>query len=161
MRFAFIFTVGILLAGFATAEEFSVGSIKIKNPVSYPTIGRSGAGYMHIVNTGPADALIAVEADFPRVMMHNTITTDGVASMRHQMQVNVPANVTVVFAPGGLHVMFMGLSDHLMIGDEIPATLTFRDAGKVDVVFKVEKRPEAGMKMNTNSDHASHDHGAN
>ncbi|MGB0797880.1 MAG: copper chaperone PCu(A)C [Planktomarina sp.] len=137
-----MFLILSLISTSALAHDYQIGEISIAHPISYPTTGRSGVGYMMITNTGPQDRLIAVEADFPRVMIHKTTTVDGIASMTMVHAVDVPQNGMAHFQPGGLHVMFMGLSAHLMVGDEIPATLVFENAGRLQIVFKVEARPD-------------------
>jgi len=44
----------------------------------------------------------------------------------------------VTLAPGGLHVMMMGLKSKLVEGETFPLTLTFEKAGTVTVEIKVE-----------------------
>ena len=44
---------------------------------------------------------------------------------------------TVEFKPGSYHVMFTGLKKQLSAGDHIKATLTFEQAGKVDIDYDV------------------------
>ena len=139
------------------AHEYTAGDITIKHPMSPATTGKTSAGYMMISNTSAvADRLIAAEADFPRVEMHNTIVTDGVAKMQKQTAIEIPAGGQAQFAPGGLHIMFMGLSQHLMDGDSIPATLVFENAGRVDITFHV--KPRAYIADHMDMDHSSHDH---
>lgn len=105
----------------------------------------AGGGFMQITNTGTTnDRLIAVEADFPRVEIHTTEFTDGVAKMIHVDGIDVPAGETVALEPGALHVMFMGLQgDPLEVGETVPATLIFEQAGEVPVMFDVVKRDMA------------------
>ena len=127
----------------ALAHDFTVGEIVIAHPVAKPTIASAmtGAGYFMITNNGAEDdTLLSVEADFPRVMMHDTAMEDGVATMFHlEGGVVIPSGGSVTFAPGGKHVMFMGLKgDPFEIGEEIPATLTFEKAGTVEINFAVE-----------------------
>ncbi|MFO8125908.1 copper chaperone PCu(A)C [Yoonia sp.] len=102
----------------------------------------AGGGFMQITNTGTTDdRLIGVEADFPRVEIHTTEFTDGVARMMHVDGVDVPAGETVTLEPGALHVMFMGLrGDPLEEGETVPATLIFEQAGEVSIAFNVVKR---------------------
>lgn len=126
------------------AHDFVAGDVAIGHPYAKPTIAsaKTGAGYFVLTNQGTEDdQLISVEADFPRVMMHNTTVQDGVATMTHLEEgVVIPAGKSIQFAPSGMHVMFMGLNgDPFEIGDEIPATLTFKRGGKVDIVFVVEE----------------------
>ncbi|MEO1139566.1 MAG: copper chaperone PCu(A)C [Pseudomonadota bacterium] len=143
-----------LFAHGAKAHDYSVGDLSIVHPVAFetPKAAKSGAGYMVIANDGDTDdTLVEVRADFPRVMIHNTEETDGIARMVHIDALNIPAGETVELAPGGYHVMFMGLGDDpLENGEEIQATLVFENAGEVEVVFQVVERPEDG---------GGHDHG--
>jgi copper(I)-binding protein len=73
----------------------------------------------------------------------------GVARMQRVARVGVPAGGKVTFAPGGYHLMFMGLGRALKTGDRLPATLTFASGAKVEAQFVVGLAPPAG-------DHAPH-----
>jgi len=108
----------------------------------------AGGGFMEITNTGTTDdMLIAVAADFPRVELHTTEFTDGVAKMMHVDGIPIPAGETITLEPGGFHVMFMGLrGDPLEVGESIEATLTFKVAGEVPIAFNVVKRDMAAHK---------------
>ena len=143
-----------LTASIANAQDYSVGDISVMHPIARESakMAQSGAGYFDVTNTGSdADTLLAVEADYPRVMMHSTVMDGDVAKMEHMMQVPLAPGETVSFAPGGHHVMFMGLGDNPFIaGDEIPATLVFEKAGRLDIIFMVES-----MSQNPQSDDES------
>ncbi len=130
-----------MMCGSVSAESYSLGDLTITDSFSYPTNGRSGAGYFKLTNDGPADVLMAVTANFPRVMMHQSLMQEGVMTMKHRMMVEVPAQGELEFAPGGYHVMFMGLSDGWTVGDEIEASLQFKNAGTLDIKFVVIARP--------------------
>ncbi|MCP5027239.1 MAG: copper chaperone PCu(A)C [Actinomycetia bacterium] len=65
----------------------------------------------------------------------------GAMTMQEVTSIPVAVGETVSFAPGGLHVMLMGLVDPLEVGDEFDVTLTFENAG--DVVVTVEVRDDA------------------
>jgi copper(I)-binding protein len=126
------------------ADDFKVGDLVIEHPVARATtaMAMTGAGYFVIMNNGTeGDRLMEITANFPRVMMHDTKTDDGIAMMFHiEDGVAVPAGGTVTFEPGSKHVMFMGLNgDPFEIGEEIPATMTFEKAGELDIVFVVEE----------------------
>lgn len=105
----------------------------------------SGGGFMEITNAGTTDdKLVGVQADFPRVELHTTEFTDGVAKMMHVDGIDILAGETVALEPGGFHVMFMGLQgDPLKEGDTIEATLIFENAGEIPVIFDVVKRDMA------------------
>jgi copper(I)-binding protein len=133
-----------LMAGLATAEEYSLGDLKILTPRSFETAdtARAAGGFMLIENAGDTDdRLIRVEADFARVELHTHQMTDGVARMMEIGVIDVPAGGTAVLEPGGLHVMFMGLGgEGFDAGDRFTATLVFENAGRVDVMFDVVAR---------------------
>lgn len=143
MRVLVTAALAIMISNQALAHDYQAGDIKVMHPYSVETaaMAQAGAGYMELVNTGDvADTLLAVEADFPRVMLHESVMDGDVARMEHLMQVEVPAGETVSFAPGGKHVMFMGLGgDPFEVGETFDATLIFENAGRIDVVFKVEE----------------------
>lgn len=154
MRKALVLTA-LLAAGPATAHEYKVGNLSVDHPFAYetPKVARAGGGYMMITNSGAeADRLIEVRAEFPQVMIHlSTVDDQGVARMEHVMALDIPAGETVELAPGGYHVMFMGLNGNpLEEGDKVPATLVFEKAGELEVVFNVEKRKHGS------EDHSNH-----
>jgi len=122
-------------------ETFTLGDLTIDHAWSRATIGadRPGVFYVKITNTGSADdALIGIAtpaAGMP--MLHETVVTEGVASMPHAMSIPVPAGESVALAPGGYHGMLMGLTTALKEGDSFPVTLTFQNAGEVVVNVEV------------------------
>ena len=124
------------------ANEFTLGDLVVTQVTAKttPATAMSGAGYLTITNTGEtADRLIGVEAEFPRVMMHDTRVENDVATMFHVDAVPLAPGETVTFAPGGKHIMFMGLNgDPFEEGESIPARLIFEMAGTLDVTFSVQ-----------------------
>ncbi|MEM6890461.1 MAG: copper chaperone PCu(A)C [Pseudomonadota bacterium] len=143
-RFIFIFVTMIWMPFGAVAEEFNVGDLTISSLRAFETspTARAAGGYLTIENNGTTDdQLIEVQADFPRVMIHETVETDGVARMQHVDMIQIPAGGAVVLEPGGLHVMFMGLSGTPFVtGEPVSATLVFEKAGTIDVVFDIIAR---------------------
>src|SRR5690606_2012725 len=87
-----------------------------------------------------ADRLVSVTSDAAeRIELHTVETENGVARMRHLPDgIAVPADGEVKLAPGGYHVMFLKLKQPFAEGAEVPATLTFQNAGQVAVKFKVK-----------------------
>jgi copper(I)-binding protein len=143
----------------AAAHEVTTDSLVIDHPYALETVATamSGAGYMTIANTGSEpDRLLSVRADFPSVTLHGTETdAQGVTRMIRVEGIEIPPGETVTLAPGGTHVMFMGLDgDPFEEGERIPATLVFERAGEIAVEFWVEPR-DGGM-----TGHEGHDHGS-
>ncbi len=137
--------LAILTLSATTAAAESTITITDAKAFETAPSAMAGGGFMQITNTGTTDdRLVSVEADFPRVEIHTTEFTDGVAKMMHIDGIDVPAGETVALEPGALHVMFMGLQgDPLEEGETVPATLFFEQAGEVEVLFNVVKRDMA------------------
>lgn len=138
---AFAALVG--LPAMAAAHAYRVGTIHIDHPVirvASPA-SKTGAGFMVIHNRGPqADRLLSVTTDAAnRSDLHGTVAAGPVMQMRAQADgVALPPGGRVALAPGGLHVMFIGLKAPVPEGRMIKARLTFARAGTVEVAFKAE-----------------------
>lgn len=155
MKPLFSIMAALSLSTAAIAHEYSAGELSIDHPMAFETAATAkvGGGYMTITNTGEtADTLVGVKADFPRVMIHQTVEEDGIAKMKHVDGVEIPAGESVELTPGGYHVMFMGLDAPLVDGETFPATLIFENAGEVEVKFNIEAR------TTDTADHSGHDH---
>jgi copper(I)-binding protein len=88
------------------------------------------AAYMKI-DSAVAATLTHVETDVAKqVQVHNMQIEGGVMKMREHGQLEIPAGKTVTLAPGGLHLMLLGLKQPLKAGDSIQMQLTFVDANK-------------------------------
>ncbi len=138
-----VLTLALSLAAPAAfgCETVTSGDLAIEHAWSRATIGadRPGVIYVEITNTGTTDdALVAIATPAAaKPMLHETVVTDGMASMPHVMSVPVPAGQTVALAPGGYHGMLMGLAAALKEGGSFPLTLTFAKAGAVTVPVAV------------------------
>jgi copper(I)-binding protein len=126
----------------AASHDYSAGQLVIGQPVLRVAspVSKTGAGFMTISNKGKvADRLLSVATDAStRSDLHGTVQTGTIMQMRAQAGgVPVPAGARISFAPGGLHVMFIGLKAPVPAGRRIKARLTFVKAGSVDVEFTV------------------------
>lgn len=71
-------------------------------------------------------------------MIHTSETdADSVTRMIHLDALDLPAGQTVRFAPGGMHLMLMGLAGKLDESASFPLTLTFERAGAITVEIPV------------------------
>jgi copper(I)-binding protein len=67
------------------------------------------------------------------------VERDGeVMRMREVAAIPVPARGSVTLQPGGLHLMLIGLTAPLVVGDTIPVTLRFERAGEMRVMLAVQ-----------------------
>jgi protein SCO1/2 len=84
------------------------------------------AGYFDLVNTSDADITITqVESpSFDNAMIHQTVISDGTASMQHLDGLLVPAKERVSLAPLAKHLMLMEPERDLKIGERITVRLS-------------------------------------
>ncbi|MCS6842487.1 MAG: copper chaperone PCu(A)C [Roseiflexus sp.] len=104
--------------------------------------GANSAAYMVIRNTGSQpDKLIAASSDVAKtVELHTVVEEGGVMRMRQvEGGIEIPANGEVVLKPGGFHVMLIGLTRDLNVGDKVQLTLTFEKAGQIPVTAEVRQ----------------------
>lgn len=134
------FALALLLTGGSAAAQ-TAGGIQIDQPFSRATPGgaKVGAGYMTIVNKGGADKLVsATTAAADRVEIHEMKMEGSVMKMKEiPGGLPIEAGKSVSLAPGGYHLMLMGLKAPLKEGGKVPVTLTFERAGKLDVTLDV------------------------
>ena len=107
--------------------------------------GQTGAGFMTLRNPdAKPDALVAVESPLARtVQIHQSSMSGGMASMKAAPRVAIPAGGAVTFAPGGYHLMLIGLTKPVKVGDTVPAILTFASGAKLKVSFVARIAPPA------------------
>ena len=107
-----------------------------------PPGARMMAAFMVIENTGDEDAvLIGVESpDFDHVMLHRTVTVDGVARMQHQDEIRIPAGGAVHLEPGSFHLMMPAPATRLQSGDQAAFLLHFDDETCVSISAGVKKK---------------------
>jgi copper(I)-binding protein len=145
----------LALAGAAQAATYRLGTLEVANPWSRPAAANgNGGGFMTITNRGgKPDTLVAVETPAARkTEIHRSSTAGGVMKMERQdAGVAVPAGKAIAFAPGGYHVMFLGLTKATKLGDKLPATLVFKSGAKLKVEFQV-----AAAVPGAEADHAHH-----
>ncbi|MFK8250503.1 copper chaperone PCu(A)C [Ancylobacter terrae] len=146
-----------------TAHEFKAGEIEVAHPWSRVTpAGASVAGgYFTLENEGKVDdRLLGAAAEIAgKTEIHEMSVKDGVMTMRPLPDgVAVPAGAKVAFAPGGYHLMFLGIKAPLKEGESFKGSLTFEKAGTVEVSFKVEGMagPKGAAAPGAADPHAQH-----
>jgi len=89
------------------------------------------AGFMSFKNTGDANiTLVSASSEAAgRVELHTSIHEDGMMKMRKLDQLLVAPGETVVFAPGGHHLMLFNCDAQVFMGGHVMMTL-FDSEGK-------------------------------
>ncbi len=136
-----------LSASGAAAHEIAHNGIKLVHPWvrEAPKGAESVPAFVKITNTGKkADRLVTASlkgAD--KAEIHQTVTSGGTSAMQPMPDgVPIKAGETVQLEPDGTHIMFLGLKTSLDADQYVDGSLTFEKAGKIDVEFYVEARPE-------------------
>jgi periplasmic copper chaperone A len=134
-----------------TSTDAVTSGLAVDNVTANLTLPTTtGAVYMRITNgSSTDDALIDVVVPGCGVVeLHEMETQDDVMMMR-QMEGNripIPAGQTVMLQRGGLHVMCIDKTGEYTVGQMIPVTLQFQNAGTIEVQAEVVAPGEA-MEM--------------
>jgi copper(I)-binding protein len=106
-----------------------------------PSGSKVAGGYLTIENNAlVADRLLpGSTVAAKKLEIHEMAINDGVMTMRPvENGLTIEPGRTVKFAPGGLHLMFVGLLAPLKQGDQTPVSLKFEKAGEIIVIFEVQ-----------------------
>lgn len=104
--------------------------------------------FLTIHNRGEvADRLIGGSTPVANSVQIHDITMDGaIMRMRRNDSLDVPAGGSVKLAPGGTHLMLVGLKAPLEAGTTVPLSLQFGKSGRIDVAVKVRPIGAAGPR---------------
>jgi Uncharacterized protein conserved in bacteria len=143
LRAALAAAILVVTPAFAHNGVIHLGNINISLPFTRATLPNApvAGGFLTIENTGTeSDRLISLASEIAdETQIHEMAMQGDVMKMRPLTEgLEIPAGETVVLAPGGFHIMFMGLKQTLVEGETITVTLTFEKAGTVDVVLPIE-----------------------
>ena len=128
----------LLLPALAVAQP---SDIRVENVWSRAAMqGRNGVIYLTITGSGAPDRLTGAAAPVAaKAELHESFTENGVAKMREVAGLPVAPGKPVTLAPGGYHIMLMGLKQELKPGDSFPVTLRFERAGAVTATVTVRQ----------------------
>ena len=144
----------------AQAHEVKAGDLTLKHPHMRASMGMSPttAGYLVIENSGKsAERLVSATCTCAKmVTIHQTEIKNAMASMKALDGLNIPAGGTAQLAPGGAHLMIMGLKAPVKAGTMVNMTLTFAKAGRVTVPFMVMDKAGGDMGGMSGMDHSQH-----
>lgn len=105
-----------------------------------PPVSRVLAAYMKIENHSSQTIKIssATSSSFSSTAFHKTIFEDGLAKMRHQDSLIIPANGSLELKRGGLHMMLFNPVTPLHAGDSVSFSfeLDNQNTMTVDAIVK-------------------------
>jgi len=134
-----------LVAANAQAQTVEIKDAWIRGTVAGQTA--SGA-FMNLTSRSPARLVAAASPVAGAVEIHSMKMEGGVMRMFAVDGIDLPANRTVKFAPGGYHVMLMDLKRTLKAGERVPMKLTVELAGgkRETIELEVEVRTVSGAR---------------
>ncbi len=150
-RFAAVAAVALLSAGIisapgwqrrAIAHDVTVGPLVLTDLWSRatPPGAATAAGYLTITNrSNQPDRLVSVASPAASATHIHEMRMEGDRMLMRAADdgVPVPGGATVALAPGGFHLMFVGLVAGFSEGSDVPVTLTFETAGAVETTLHV------------------------
>lgn len=136
--------VALTIVGGVYSQETKLGDLIIQHTSIRPTPPKApvSGGYMTIRNTGSrSDWLIGGSVSFAKKVEVHQMKMDGDIMKMRQLAdgVEIPAGGQVTLKPGGVHIMFMKLSERMKMGDKHRVKLMFKNAGEVEIEFEVMK----------------------
>ena len=130
-KLLFVFFMAVLLMRQPVlASEIMFGPLQFRATVGSMS---SSAAYVSVMNHGKmADRLLDATSNLARkTELHLMEMDNGVMRMRPiKGGIELPAGKTIHLAPGGYHVMLMGLKAPLTAGSTFEITLVFQNAGE-------------------------------
>ncbi len=147
----YVRTLILLLASLpvaALAHEYQLKSLSIDHPYARatPPGAKSGGAFFVVSNASPTpDKLIsAASTAAGSTEIHQMAMDGGVMKMRAVSALEVPPGGKLELKPGGYHVMLLDLKQPLKVGDKVPLTLNFQNAGSIAIIVDVEAMGSMG-----------------
>ena len=119
---------------------FASADVTISNGWARASVlaSRPVAAYLTITSD-ESDQLVAIATPIAgNVTIHAVETgNDGVSRMVEVDALDLPSGEPVTLAPGGMHLMLMGLPEKLEEGTDLPLIMTFASGARVEVSVPV------------------------
>ena len=134
--------LSLILLVACQSSKITTGVLEVKDAWARPApAGDNGAVYFVIENgTTQNDVLLSAKSEIASaVELHISEMEGDHMSMHHKAEIALPAGEAVKFSPGGLHVMLVGLTQDLKLGDAFDVTLNFQNAGEKVVTVTVQE----------------------
>ena len=101
--------------------------------------GRQTTGCYITLTASAADRLVSVESPDANIVQIHESRMESNMMMMQQMRDGLPlaAGQATALAPGGTHLMLLGVKEPLAVGDTVTLKLTFATAAPVEVTATV------------------------
>lgn len=142
-RHSFWATIFAGIVFYTTATpSIAADTLRIEKPWARASLAlsRPAAAYLTIVNDGQqAVSLIGGESPLAeRVEIHRITREGDIMNMSPVQALEIMPHAQAVFAPGGLHIMLLGLKKPLQKGQQLPLKLRFSDDRMIEVMAPIK-----------------------
>ncbi|MBV7534359.1 copper chaperone PCu(A)C [Duganella sp. sic0402] len=118
----------LLMAALPALAQVTVGEQWVRATVAAQ---KATGAFMTLTSVQASKLVGASSPAAGAVEVHEMKMDNDMMRMRQMQSLDLPAGQAVKLAPGGYHLMLMGLKQPLKDGDKVPLTLEFEDAHKV------------------------------
>ncbi|WP_256261066.1 copper chaperone PCu(A)C [Shewanella sp. NIFS-20-20] len=97
------------------------------------------AAYFRLANQGdkPVRLINVTSTAAKDTQIHTIIEQDGLVKMKRISGLDLMPSETLVLNAGGDHIMLLGLTEPLVIGQQVPLQLQFDDGQQLDILLPV------------------------
>ncbi len=141
----------VFLAAWVVGMAAARADVQVAHAWARATVpGQPAAGVFMELTPDADTRLVDVESPAAEhAEIHEMAMQDNVMRMRQIAALDLPAGQTVALAPGGYHIMLLGLAKQLKEGEQVALTLVFerdgqREAMKLDVPVRALTHGGAG-----------------
>jgi hypothetical protein len=117
-----------------------------------PPVSKVMAAYMEIENeTRQQRQAVSMQCkEFERAEFHRTVEKDGMARMKRQQVLSIPAESRLKLEPGGYHIMLYNPARHFVAADKTSCSMKFDDGTTIAIELEIRK--------SSVEDHSHHHH---
>lgn len=144
-----VLMVGLMLmifAGCSAQEDAGMNGMVITQAHIYlPAANTNGTSaspvavaFMAIDNySGLDDRLVGAESDFAIAEVHEMVMNGDIMKMQKVDGIDIPNDSGIELNSRGYHLMLMGLTGNIKVGEKLTVTLLFEKSGRIDVPMLV------------------------
>ncbi len=131
----------------SSGKAEAAGPVVVTDAICRPTpTGRQVTGCYLTLTAPAADTLVSISSPAAALAQVHEMRMESNMMMMRELEAGLPlpAGEAVALAPGGNHIMLMGVTEPLKTGDTVTLTLAFATAAPVEVTATVGQPAVAG-----------------
>ena len=157
---ALLIAIGLPLAAIAH-NGLTHNEVEASEPFARATTpsAKVGIAYMTLISLDDDAVFIGANTSAANeVQLHTHSSVDGIVRMRRvEAGIPLPLGEAVTLAPGGMHIMLIGLTAPLKKGETVALELLFENADPVTVEVPVLGIAARGAHGHAHGSHGAHD----